>query len=146
MNRKKIDFEGNLRQSLHSVGQRAARGYVVEKAREARLVVTPELRDVVKELARRQKQSMATVVWVAIEMLWFGIGYSRKDFNALVVEPKVKKAMKHFSRERMQAALQKLEEFDASGEVNFESEEAQAFLGEMLELGFFTEFRDFLAK
>ena len=56
----------------------------VSKAREARLVVTVEVRDLLKEVAKRNNTNLQTVVWLAAHGLWKELQYSRADYNKIM--------------------------------------------------------------
>lgn len=53
---------------------------------QARLIVTPEIRDIVKTVAERNRTGMATVVWFAMFILWKYLEYSPEEFSELTVK------------------------------------------------------------
>lgn len=83
MIKKTMNFNRSLRSSLTKVAF-SRNEVVVGRARQVRLVVNPEIRAVIRELSRRQKANMPTIIWLAIHRLWHDLGYSPKEFRDVV--------------------------------------------------------------
>ena len=132
----KLKFNNQLRNSLKKVNKKAV---VVAKNRQARLVVTPEMRDIIKEIAGRQNTSIATVIFVAIDRLWHELGYTRADYNRYVLKPQIDKFLEKHSAKRLTKAVDKLNSFDFDKNP-VGSKKFQKLFREMNELGFFEEF------
>ena len=83
------EFQKTLSIALESTPQSTwQKKLPVPKSNEARLVVTPELRELVREVAKRNNVNMATVVWLGVHTLWKKFGYSQEDYNK-ILEPKI---------------------------------------------------------
>ena len=136
MSQARIKFDNQLRNALKKAGQKTV---AVARNRQARLVVTPEMRDIIKEIAARQNTSIPTVIFVAIDRLWQELGYTRSDYNRFVIQPQIKKCLKKHPTERLEEAVKKMNEFDFEANP-VGSPEFQKLFHEMNELGFFAEF------
>ena len=56
----------------------------VSKEREARLVVSVELRNLFKEIAKRNNTNLQTAVWLAAHGFWKALKYNRADYNKIM--------------------------------------------------------------
>lgn len=54
---------------------------------QAKLVITPEIRRIIKVLARRYSTSMCTVTWFSLFNLWKELGNSAEEFTKIMIDP-----------------------------------------------------------
>ena len=87
---KKIDFTQTMTEALQVDNlpkwQKKQR---VPRDKEGRVVIHEETRDLFKEIARRNNTNMATVFWLAGHQFWHSLGYSRLEYDRIMVHTRV---------------------------------------------------------
>ena len=71
----------------------------VPRHRESRIAVRKETHKLFKEIARRNKTNLSTAVWLSGYRFWFGLGYSRKDYDSIMVDPTLDELRKNELKE-----------------------------------------------
>ena len=83
----------------------------VAKAREARIVVSKEVRSLVKEVASRNRTNQQTVVWLAMQKLWEMLNYSRRDYDEIMCNHNMPEFLQ-LSREELRQVANVVEDID----------------------------------
>ena len=97
-------FSEALRQALNETGAPPwEKKKVVPTDHQARLVITPEIRNIVKTIAERNETSICTIVWFAMFNLWKNLEYSQDEFRNLMIEPYVDLMPKKATRDECSA-------------------------------------------
>lgn len=84
----------------------------VAKEREARVVVTKEVRSLIKEVASRNKTNQQTVVWLAMQKLWKYLQYSRRDYDEIMKKHTLPEFLK-LSPEELREVANVVDEIDS---------------------------------
>lgn len=85
---KQVNFVGTLTKALEASRlPRWQNKQVVPRNQEGRLVIHRETRDLFKEIAKRNKTNMATAIWLAGYQFWHSLGYSKEDYDRIMIHP-----------------------------------------------------------